>query len=163
MIVVSDASPIIGLAAVDLLDLLHDLYGEVLIPTEVYREISVAGSHAPGVREIERADWIRVQAVQDASLIQALALELDTGEAEAIALSVEVEADLVLIDERRARAVAARFGRPVIGVIGVLTEAKLRGLISAVRPVLDALDLRAGFRISAALRARVLEAADEEH
>ena len=163
MIVVSDASPIIGLAAVDQLDLLQDLYGEVLIPTEVYQEISVAASDAPGVQEIEGADWIRVQAVQDVSLVRALALELDTGEAEAIALALEVEVDLLLIDERRARTVAARFGRPVIGVLGVLTEAKRRGLIHAVRPLLDALDLRAGFRISAALRARVLEAAGEEH
>jgi hypothetical protein len=44
------------------------------------------------------------QPVQNDAIVRALQGELDHGEAEAIALAVELQADLILIDERRARA-----------------------------------------------------------
>jgi predicted nucleic acid-binding protein len=94
-------------------------------------------------------------------LAEALALELDAGEAEAIALAVEQGADLLLMDERRGRQAATRLKQRVVGVLGVLIEAKRHGNLPAVRPVLDALVSEAGFRISGALYARVLEAAGE--
>lgn len=161
MIVVSDASPIIGLAAVDQLDLLRELYGEILVPTAVHEEVAAGEPEAPGTRELRDAAWIRTRHLDNTALVQALMLELDRGEAEAIALAVETDADLLLVDERRARIVASRFGCSVLGVLGVLIEAKQRELLSAVKPVLEALEERAGFRISEALRTRVLEVAGE--
>lgn len=161
MIVVSDASPLIALAAVGRLDLLEKLYGSVLIPTAVRDEVTAAGSSAPGVREVEQAGWIQVVELRESPLTEALAFDLDRGECEAIALAVEHEADLLLLDERRARRVAQRLGRPVIGVLGILIAAKRRALLGAVGPVLDELVTDAGFRISEQLRSRVLEAADE--
>ena len=47
MIVVSDTSPIINLAGIGQLDLLHKLYGEVLVPIAVYEEIVLAGAGQP--------------------------------------------------------------------------------------------------------------------
>lgn len=102
-----------------------------------------------------------MQPVRDRALIQALALELDRGEAEAIALAIESGADLLLMDERRGRAVARRLGARVVGVLGVLVEAKQRNLLDAVGPVLNALVAEAGFRIGAELHVRVLQAAGE--
>jgi len=161
VIVVSDTSPIIGLAAVGYLDLLRELYGTVLLPTAVLEELTAAEPPAPALREVQTADWLRVLGVREPALTAALELELDRGEAEAIALAVEHEADLLLLDERKARVVARRLGRPVIGVLGVLVEAKRRQLLPAVRPVLDELLTRAGFRISESLRARVLQETGE--
>lgn len=161
MIVVSDTSPIIGLAAVGQLDLLRKLYGTVLLPTAVMTEFTAADPPAPGFREVQDADWFRVLQVGEPTLTTPLELELDRGEAEAIALSVEHHADLLLLDERKARTVARRLGRPVIGVLGVLVEAKRRDLLPAVRPVLDGLLTRAGFRISKSLRSRVLQETGE--
>ena len=43
------------------------------------------------------------------------------------------------LDDRPARRVAARFGLPVIGTIGVVALAKQRRLLAAVKPTLDAL------------------------
>jgi predicted nucleic acid-binding protein len=43
-----------------------------------------------------------------------------------------------------------------IGVIGVLIEAKRRGLLPEVRPLLDTLRDQAGFRVSERLYERVL-------
>ena len=161
MIVVSDASPLIALAAVGWLRLLHVLYGDVLVPEAVHREVTTANFHAPGAAEVSDAEWIRVQSVQERTLVAALSLELDPGEAEAIALAIESGADLLLIDERRGRAAANRLGIRVVGVLGVLIEAKGRGILPEVRPVLDALAAEAGFRVREALYRRVLEVAGE--
>ena len=161
MIVVSDTSPIIGLAAVGRLDLLRALYGTILLPTAVLEELTAVEPPAPAIRELQDPDRFRVVGVREPTLTVALELELDRGEAEAIALAVERKAHLLLLDERKARAVARRLGCPVIGVLGVLVQAKRRQLLPAVRPVLDELLTRAGFRISESLRSRVLQETDE--
>lgn len=162
MIVVSDASPIIGLSAVGKLALLRRLYETILIPASVAREITEGELGKPGIEDLRASDWIVIQPAENSFLVRALAGELDKGEAEAIALAVEQRAGLLLIDERRARKVAERLGIRVVGVLGVLVEAKQKGLLPAVRPVLEDLLEKAGFRISADLYRRVLEVSGEE-
>ncbi len=162
MTVVSDASPLIGLAAVGKLDLLRSLYGEVWIPEAVHREAVASRPDAPGGDAIGASPWVRVRPVTDARLVAALAVELDPGEAAAIALAAEADATLLLMDERRGRAVATRMGLRVIGALGTLVEAKGRGLLDAVRPTLDAMAQDAGFRVSDRLYARVLAEVGED-
>ncbi|MBW1796603.1 MAG: DUF3368 domain-containing protein [Deltaproteobacteria bacterium] len=161
MIVVSDASPIIGLAAVKHLDLLRKLYTRVLIPDAVYQEITVAGSEEPGASEVQSLDWIEARQVTQRMLVSALQADLAEGEAEAIALAIELKASLLLVDERRARKVADRLGLKVVGVLGVLVEAKHKGLIPSLRPILDDLVSKAGFRVSHQLYERALQAVGE--
>ncbi len=161
MIVVSDSSPLIVLAAVGHLDLLRDLFGDVLIPEEVHREIVHEGAGQPGAQEVQDAKWIHVQRASNRSLIQALVLQLDSGESEALALALERGADLLLVDERRARRVAELMGMKVIGVLGVLLQAKQKGLIQEVGAVLDSLTTRAAFRVSQQIREQVLRLAGE--
>ena len=162
MIVVSDASPIIGLSAVGKLFLLKQLYEKVLIPESVAREIYEGEPGQPGIEELRGADWITTQSNGNSFLVRALDGELDKGEAEAIALAIELRADLLLVDERRARKVAGRLGLQVVGVLGVLVEAKRRGLLAAVRPVLDDLLEKAGFRISSDLYRLVVQTTGED-
>ena len=161
LIVVSDASPLVALSAVGRVDLLRSLYERVVVPEAVDGEVAAAGADAPGASVVRAADWIEVRRVLDQRLVQALLGDVDRGEAEAITLAVETGADLLLTDERRGRAVAARLHQRVVGACGVLVEAKAKGLLPAVRPVLDALASDAGFRIGDRLRARVLDAAGE--
>lgn len=87
--------------------------------------------------------------------------ELDKGEAEAIALALELRADQVLIDERRGRRIAARLNLRYTGILGILVEAKNRGLISEVKPLLDALINQAVFWVAAPLYSSVLQIVDE--
>ena len=48
MIVVSDTSPITNLAAINQLDILHQLYGDIMIPQAVYNEMVSLSSSVPG-------------------------------------------------------------------------------------------------------------------
>ena len=161
MIVVSNSSPIMNLAAVGQLDLLRTLYGRLIIPQAVYEEIAIAGKGRPGANDVEVADWIEARAPANRSVVTALLSELDRGEAEVLALAVEISAALVLLDERLARRVAARFGLRFVGLLGVLIEAKAKGLLLQIRPILDQLISQAGFWIDPQLYADVLRAAGE--
>ncbi|MEH2372318.1 DUF3368 domain-containing protein [Nostoc sp.] len=77
------------------------------------------------------------------------------------ALALEMKADQVLIDERRGRMVAARLNLDYIGILGILVEAKSQRLISAVKPLFDALINQAGFWVAEPLYKSVLQLVDE--
>jgi hypothetical protein len=158
VIVVSDASPLSALTSIGHLDLLRLLYTTVVVPPAVHAEV-MAGPAAPAVARA--SSWLTVQAPSDTSLVTSLVGKLDEGEAEAITLALEVHADLLLIDERLGRREATRRGVRVIGVLGVLVEAKARSFIEALAPVLDDLVAGGSFRVAPELLARVLEVAGE--
>ena len=79
-----------------------------------------------------------------------------------IALALELKADALLIDERLGRRQASRLGLSITGLLGVLLAAKKKSLVSAVRPVVEALVSEANFRISDQLYLEVLTAAAAE-
>ena len=162
MIVVSNTSPIINLAAIGRLELLQQLYGTIAIPQAVYHEIAVRGSGQPGAIEIQTFPWFNQYQVHDMALVQELKQHLDAGESEAIALAIEMRADQLLLDERRGRIIAKQHGISVIGLMGVLLLAKRQGLLETIRPVLDELRTVAGFWIDAELFKQVLESAGEK-
>jgi predicted nucleic acid-binding protein len=157
MSVVSNSSPLINLARIGRLDLLSRLYGELIIPEAVWHEVVVQGAGQTGAHEIETATWIRVQPVTNRELVRALRHELDTGEAEAIALALEVDTEFLLMDEHLGRETASYMGIRCIGLVGVLVEAKKKGLIGQIRPLLDTLRDLAGFWVSETLYRRVLD------
>ena len=162
MSVVSNASPLINLARIDQLDLLPRLYGELLIPEAVWEEVVIEGAGQPGADEVKAATWIKIQAVANRSLARALRQELDAGEAEAIILALEVEAELLLMDERVGREISQHLGVRYTGLIGILIEAKHKGLIGDVKPYLNTLRDVAGFHIRDVLYTRVLQDEEEE-
>ena len=146
MIVVSNTSPILNLGVINQLDVLEKLYPKILIPELVNQELwkySLKGKLLP----LLISGWIETQTVVNQSLVNSLLLELDIGEAEAIALAVEKKSDILLIDERRGDKVASRFGLNRIGILGILIEAKNKGFIAKVKPIMDDLRIQAGFWI----------------
>lgn len=108
-----------------------------------------------------RSDWIELRDVKNQALVTALRRDLDRGEAETIALALQLEADLVLLNEREGRHAAQRLGLRYVGVVGLLLEAKAKGLIRTVRPHLDALRQEAGFFLGDSLYRHALELAGE--
>jgi uncharacterized protein len=161
MIVVSDTTPLSELAKVGKLDILRDTYGKILIPQEVYDEITT-GSH-PAIELIEAVDWIEVRAIEDREAFTRLqqTTRLGRGECAAMILAEALNADQLLIDDLAARRVALSRGLPVIGTIGTLLLAKQRGLIDSVKVLLDDL-INAGKWISPQLYEEVLGLAKEE-
>ncbi|MCB0635192.1 MAG: DUF3368 domain-containing protein [Lewinella sp.] len=143
-IVIADASCLIALLRIDQLEVLHSLYQEILITSIIWDEV---GEVLP--------DWIAVEAVEDQQKVKLLELELDQGEASAIALALQMEDPLLIIDEKKGRAVAKRLGLRVTGTLGIIVKAKERGYLSAAKPVLDRL-MDEGFRMSDLLFKQIL-------
>ena len=160
MIVVSNASPLIALSNVGLLQVLEELFGGVYIPAGVWREVVNEGRERPGARDVTNAEWIKQREVQDTIAVYILQERLDQGESEAIVLALETGADVILLDDKRARKIAQGRGLNVIGTLGVLLRAKEIGYIDAVKPYLDKLVL-SGFLVSPRLYAVVLKKAGE--
>jgi predicted nucleic acid-binding protein len=69
-------------------------------------------------------------------------------------------AELLLIDERSGRRVAAARGIAVRGTLGVLVQARRTGALTTLRPVLER-PVAEGFRISPALLREALAAVGE--
>ncbi len=161
MIVISDASPILNLAVIGKLDLLPRLYTSIIIPQSVFDEITLGGQGKPGAEEIINAPWVDVQLCHNIDFVKELSMKLDRGEAEAIVLAVETKADLLLMDEKRGRATARQYQVRVTGLLGVLLQAKRRGIVSEIKSILDEMRLKANFRLNDKMYEQILRVAGE--
>lgn len=153
MIVVSDTSPITTLLQIGRVDLLEDLYEDVLIPEAVREELSHAHPSLP--------IFFKFRTVKNRPDVKRLLADIDPGEAEAIVLAQESHADLLLIDETEGRIVAAREGVRFMGLIGVLLKAKEAGYISSLRHLIGELETETTFHLSARMKTKALEIAGE--
>ncbi|NQT40842.1 MAG: DUF3368 domain-containing protein [Planctomycetes bacterium] len=156
----SDTSPIRALAHLRLLDILSELFGEVLVPQAVAEELLHPPSRFESL-DVESLRYVRVRHPSNQQRVRELQAEIDAGEAEALALAEEIRAEAVLIDEAVGRNVALRMGLPVLGTLGILLQAKRRGICQEIRPLLDELQHQLHFYISPGLRHEVLHQAGE--
>jgi len=161
MTVVSNTTPLIGLAIIRRFDLLRQLFGEICIPPAVYDEAVVTGREAGGAkREVSAAAWIRVVNVSDRPAVEVLLDDLDLGEAETIVLGRELNADWVLMDEKKGRRKLAQMGLKKIGTLGILLSAKQAGLLPTIRQDVELLRQQ-GFSLSQTVIDAVLQKANE--
>lgn len=161
MIVVSDTSPIANLIQIGMLDLLHEVFGEVIIPPTVHQEILGLSSFNVDLHAYLAAKWILVKSPALGQNFKDLLGNLDEGESEAITLAQEIHADWLLIDERMGTKMAEELGLHPIGLVGVLIKAKEKGLIKHVIPILYDLRGRAGFWLGDSLINRIKKAINE--
>lgn len=158
--IVSNTTPISELAKIGQLELLRALYQRILIPEQVYQELTT-GQH-PAKSIVPAASWIEVRQLQNTQTFVALCADpyLDLGECAAITLAEELQADRLLVDDLAARREAQKRGLPIIGTLGILLGAKQQGLVPNLKDLLD--DLFAnGTWISRKLYREMLAAADE--
>jgi predicted nucleic acid-binding protein len=159
MIFVADAGPLISFARADRLELLHQVVGELWIPEAVYQELVTQGAGRPRAEEASRGEWIRRKPITQQAMVRTLPSPLGAGEREAIILTQELGA-VLLVDDPDARDTAARLGILCLGSLGMLREAKLKGIIHAVKLHLDALRAHQ-FRLSDTLYRDFLQQIDE--
>ena len=97
------------------LDLVRKIFDStILIPPAVAREL--AGRALP--------EWFEVRELREPLSARALEAFLGAGESEALALALEAEADLVLLDDKAARRLAAQLRLAVVGTLGLLLRPK---------------------------------------
>ena len=153
MIVVSDTSAITSRLQIGRVELLARIYGEVLIPSAVGRELAAFHTELPS--------FICEVPVTNPSACRDLLNMVDGGEAEAIVLARELKAEELLMDDAAGRRLATAEGLNVIGLLGVLLEAKALGLIPSLFDALDDLESKAGFYVSEPVRNLILREAGE--
>ncbi|WP_262964276.1 DUF3368 domain-containing protein [Methylobacter psychrophilus] len=159
-IVVIDASPLIGLAMVDGLKWLPDIFGTVFLPETVKQEV-LPGKAARGEEAIAHAINVGWLTVWPEPIEPRLDIDLDAGETDCINLGLSHADEVLLImDERAGRAVAKEKGLPVIGTAAIIGQAKKQGLIVSARVAFEVLHA-SDFRISAAVINQVLLSVNE--
>lgn len=130
MIVIADTSAINYLVLIGEVELLRDLYGGVVIPPVVRRELLAPNSPEPVRRWMSGPpDWIRISSPGSEALARTDEA-LDAGEWEAIALALDIHADLLLIDDAQGRREAERLHLEFTGTLGVLLAASGKGLLN---------------------------------
>jgi uncharacterized protein len=124
VIVVSNTSPITSLSAIGYVNLLHDIYGTIIVPSAVYEEMTNLGYSVPGTIEVKILSWIEKKELTDRSLFEQLNQKLHRGESETIALAITLGADRVIMDGEHlnyAMSINAQAGKKAfVGTILVL-------------------------------------------
>ena len=147
--IISDTSCFIVLSNIGELDLLQKTYGEITTTMEVATEY---GQPLP--------DWIRIKGAADKNLQQVLELQIDKGESSAIALAIETPGCIIILDDYKARKVAEKLGLEVTGTIGVIIKAKLKGILSSIKPYLNKIN-QTDFHLSEDIEREALKQAGE--
>lgn len=135
--VVVNTTPLIALSHVEQLDILRKLYGEIIIPEAVYRELSVKTDSICKKTVDSSLDWIRVDKIKNQMAKAMYKTQLHDGEVEVMILAKEIAADVVIIDDANAKRHAKYLGLSVTGTLGVLIKAKQERYIDELKPILQ--------------------------
>ena len=133
--VVVNTTPLIALSHVGQLDVLKRLYGEIIIPEAVYRELSIKTESICKKAVDNSLEWIRIKSINNEMAKAMYKTQLHDGEVEVMILSKEIAADVVIIDDANAKKHAKYLGLPVTGTLGVLIKAKREGYINELKPI----------------------------
>jgi len=123
---VSDASPLILFAKIGRLNLIMQLFSEIIIPIQVRDEVIKHDDESSSliISEIEN-EWIKVEEVELSPEISNMGekLGLHRGEMYAISLAMHLNIREFLADDKMARVAARMSGLMSIGCLGVVMKA----------------------------------------
>jgi len=162
--VVSNASSLIHLSMVGYLNLLERLFGNVIIPAEVLREVCSAKDTPDSIAISSAVDkgWICTKSVVSGdTVLLAKSSGIDIGEAAAILLAKEERA-LLLIDDKMGRSAAEILGVKCLGSVGVLLQALSDSLLkfNEFVGILDRM-IDSGFRLDSKVYRLAMRVAKE--
>jgi predicted nucleic acid-binding protein len=147
--VISDTSCLILLDKIGKLEILTQLYGEVIITKEIALKF---GQSLPW--------WCIIRHPLNEIAKEVIEASLDPGESSAIALALELDDCLLIIDDLKGRKIANHLGLTITGTLGVLAEAKTRGIIPSLKAVLHEIK-KSNFRITQQLEQQLLDSVGE--
>ena len=150
--IVSDAGPLIVLLKINQLQILEELFGKIVVPVAVHKEITAKKQE---MMAFDKVEWIETRKVKNLKANTLLEKLIGKGEAEAIMLAQELKTAL-LIDDAKARKYAGLLNVKVIGTLGLLKMAKNRGLVPSVKRVIDDM-LAQGYYVDERLKTTILE------
>jgi uncharacterized protein len=156
---ICNTSPLQYLHQLELLHILPALTGGVIVPESVADELGEGISKGWNVPNLQNLSWITIRRPISAPALP-LASDLGNGEAGVLALALETKDAIVIIDDAVGRRAAELLEIKLTGTIGLLLDAKAKGLIASVRARLDELT-RLRFRVSKTTYAAVLKLAGE--
>ena len=154
--IISDATILITLINIDEFRVLKLFIDSIIIPHEVYNEVSQKPS-AKNYLDHEIDDgFISIESYKDHSLFREINYILDDGESASIALAIEKQLPLI-IDEKKGRRFAQRQGVEIIGLVGILRFLYVENVLSR-EEVLDIIEKLNGsdFRVSSGLLELIL-------
>ena len=135
--IVCNTGPLIALSRTNLGHLLPKLFTRVITTQTVVAELTAKDA---GDASAVRQTLAHVEVVSTSTPDPLLVTELDAGEASVIQAARDHGITGVLIDERRARRIAAEaYHLEVRGTCAVLLRAKREGLLPSIKPVLETL------------------------
>ena len=148
MIVISDTSCLCYLARLGCAAVLEKLYDQVFIPPTVAAELIAGVVTHPEIDSLLAEPWLQVRTLEHPPVAGDFPQNIDAGEAQAIRLAQEMRADFLLIDDLAGRRMASDMGIPIIGILGMFSEARRQGLIGPLRPLFIKLVDALGFRVA---------------
>jgi len=157
--VISNTSPIQYLHQLQLLHIFSTLAGRVIIPPAVVEELSQGRTSGINLPDVNVLKWIEIRRPVS-ELAVPLVTDLGQGETEVLMLGLEMRETVVVLDDDLARRVAETLGLHFTGTLGLLLDAKKTGLIPAIAPLLDQLQMLR-FRVAPHTRIAVLKLAGE--
>jgi len=132
-LVIADSGAIISLASIRKLEILNSIFDNVVIPLAVWEEIILDEGNIHH-HDIHSFFHDKVQEIKG---FNELTFIMDYGESESVILYRELNADFLLIDDKKARKIAENLGLNCIGTIGILINAKQKGIIQALKPLFE--------------------------
>lgn len=151
---VVNASPLIFLARGGHLDLLAQLTRRTLVPEPVFAELQVRGHTDRTIQALARHKWIEIVSSPPIPA-DVQSWGLGPGESSVLALARQSPGATVVMDDLAGRRCATSLGLPVLGTLGVVLNAKRKGLVPMARPIMDDL-VRSGMYLSRDLLDQVL-------
>jgi uncharacterized protein len=131
MILIADTSPLISLILTGKLSILDKLFGQYFIPKTVWDELN---THNEILNFKDDLLVLSSKIRQTQSFFIEIS-GIDKGETEAIILYKELNANLLLVDDKKARAIAELMDVKCTGTLAILYEAKQKGIVDNLKPI----------------------------
>ena len=101
---------------------------------EIFGRIAIPAAVAAEVKRFMLPGWTDVHQPSDTAVIPGITVDLGAGETGAILLAFQLKSSQIILDDRDARTIAESLGLSVIGVPGLLLNAKRLGRPNIISP-----------------------------